>query len=62
MKNKVSRQRNYQKRHKELGLCIICPDRAGPISIRLCERHRRLYNNLRNKRNAKKRKCAAENA
>ena len=56
MERKVSRQRNYQKRHREAGLCIICPKKAGPISLSLCEEHRLQYNNLRNKRNMLARK------
>jgi len=64
---KVSRQREWQKRQRELGNCVICgrtarlTRRRNASTVRgsRCEEHQALANKYQNRRNQRKRQSAA---
>lgn len=50
----MNKQRRYQKRHEEQGLCIVCANKITSPGSNRCEKHRKLHNkycqNNKNKR------------
>jgi hypothetical protein len=47
MDKKISKQRAYQLRHKEAGLCARCSEKA--VNETHCEKHRKMVNRISRK-------------